>query len=164
MPLVRHVLHVAPPGVETGGSLDDIVIVPFDHVRDGNRLTSLTAADAGAERPGEPFPSAAGLARELQSRPGRRVHAWLASAADAKTAVDSCLGLVALVESSARTARRFSISWLIVSRHARRRGIGTALVDHAVRTAGTLGATHVFADTRADWPAARAFWNATAAR
>jgi len=139
-------------------------IAPFDASRDSSCLAALTAGERAAGNAGDPRPTAAGLARELQDRPDRRVHAWLARAAEPHPDSDSCLGLIALVAAGQGPACRFSISWLLVSPRARRRGVGTALVDHAVRMAARLGATHVFVDTRADWPVARAFWNAVASR
>lgn len=139
-------------------------IAPFDASRDSIWLTALTGGEHAVGNAGDPRPTAAGLARELQDRQDRRVHAWLARAAEPHPDTDSCLGLIALVAAGHGPACRFSISWLLVIPHARRRGVGTALVDHAVRAAATLGATHVFVETRADWQAARAFWNAVASR
>jgi ribosomal protein S18 acetylase RimI-like enzyme len=75
-----------------------------------------------------------------------------------------CLGLIALVAATTPTGRRFSIGWLLVGPRARRLGIGTALVDHALGVAAGMGAEQVFVETRADWPAARAFWDAIASR
>lgn len=164
MPLVRHVFAAASPAGEAGPRPHGFAIAPCDANRDFSCLTDLTAGNPAAGHTEEPRLTAAGLARELQGRPDRRVHAWLARSSEHSADAASCLGLIALVEAGHGLACRFSISWLLVSPHARRRGVGTALVDHAVRMAATLGATHVFVDTRADWPAARAFWNAVASR
>lgn len=164
MPLVRHVFAVAVPAREAGQRPHGFAIAPCDANRDFGCLTDLTAGEPAAGHPGEPRLTAVGLARELQGRPDRQVHAWLARSSEPAVDTASCLGLIALVEAGHGQACRFSISWLLVSPHARRRGVGTALVDHAVRMAATLGATHVFVETRADWPAARAFWNAVASR
>jgi GNAT superfamily N-acetyltransferase len=164
MPLVRHVLRASPPTAAAASPPTGIGIIPYDPRLDEGCVAHLTTPITGHDQPAEPRPSAAALIRELQSRPARQVHAWLARTAATESPAGACLGLVALVESAGGTSRRFSISWLIVADAARRRGIGTALVDHAMRLAGSLGATHVFVDTQADWPAARAFWDAMAGR
>ncbi|NBW86586.1 MAG: GNAT family N-acetyltransferase, partial [Planctomycetia bacterium] len=105
-----------------------------------------------------PVPTAE-FAGVLRGRPGREVHAWLALDG-ANSAGAAVRGFVALVVAG----RRYSIGWLLVHPAARRRGIGTALVDHAVAEAALLGAREVHADTLSDWPSAVAFWDRMAER
>jgi ribosomal protein S18 acetylase RimI-like enzyme len=93
------------------------------------------------------------------------VHAWLAwpaaTATIAATGSDADtgpLGLVALVTAGVMPKQRFSIAWLLVHPAARRRGIATALVNHAVAHAESFGATEISAETLPSWPAAVGFW------
>lgn len=99
--------------------------------------------------------SGPGLRNELASRPGREVSAWLAweggSAARA-------LGLVALVAAGQGPRLRHSIAWLLVDPRDRRGGVGTALVTVALDAAACAGASEVWVETHAAWPAATAFW------
>lgn len=106
-----------------------------------------------------------GLLAELTGRPARLVHAWLAwpaaTATIAATGSDADtgpLGLVALVTAGVMPKPRFSIAWLLVHPAARRRGIATALVNHAVAHAESFGATEISAETLPSWPAAVGFW------
>jgi GNAT superfamily N-acetyltransferase len=103
----------------------------------------------------------AGLWWELQGRPGRVVHAWLAAPAPDAAMPRPCpAGLVSLVVSAAGGRRRFSIAWLLVHPLARRGGLGSGLVGIAVMHARSLGAETVHADTLTSWPEAVAFWHA----
>jgi len=72
------------------------------------------------------------------------------------------VGLVTLVVAGERELRRFSIAWLLVHPHARRRGIATALVRHALADAATRGAATVGVETLGAWVSAASFWRALA--
>lgn len=98
-----------------------------------------------------------GLA-ELVGRAGRSVTPWLALVDDAPC------GVVGLVATGEGLRRRHSISWLLVSDHARRRGVGRALVGAAVRAARADAARRLWVQTRADWAAAVAFWRSVGFR
>ncbi len=106
-----------------------------------------------------------GMLAELSSRPERTVHAWLSwprgtgAVEGPRRCVDQVpLGLVALVAAGPVQYPRFSIAWLLVHPEARRQGVATALVAHALDHAWSLDATRVFAETLATWPAAAGFW------
>lgn len=96
--------------------------------------------------------SPAGLVPELTGRPGRSVRRWLALAGG-----DAC-GLVAVVVTGEAIRRRHSIAWLLVSDHARRRGVGRALVVTAAEAARQDGARELWVQTRSEWQAADSFW------
>jgi ribosomal protein S18 acetylase RimI-like enzyme len=130
---------------------------------DRQAVVTLASQSRAAEPDGHFAP--AGLLAELTGRPGRAVHAWLAWPAGTGTiaatgnAVDKGpLGLVALVAAGPVPQVRFSIAWLLVHPDARRRGIATALVAHAMAHAASLGAARVFAETRSSWLPAAGFW------
>jgi ribosomal protein S18 acetylase RimI-like enzyme len=120
----------------------------------------VEACQAGAGRDEASF-APAGIAAELVSRPGRQVHALLAwPHAEPSAAV----GLVAVVEAGEREPRRFSIAWLLVHPQARRRGIATTLVDHALDVARSRGAATVAVETRETWVSAASFWRSMTSR
>lgn len=137
----------------------EIDVRPFDPAADAVALRPLVeACQAGVGHDEAAF-APAGIAAELVSRPGRRVHALLAwTHAEPSTAV----GLVALVEAGEREPRRFSIAWLLVHPQARRRGIAAALVRHALAEAAARGAATVAVETHGDWVSASSFWRALA--
>ena len=127
-------------------------------------VAGLAAACRSADPAGYFAP--AGLLAELKGRPGRAVNAWLAwqIGPSGGTEVhgvghDGPLGLVALVAAGAGQPTRFSIAWLLVHPAARRRGVATALVAHAIAHAETLGAATVHAETSSLWPSAVGFWH-----
>jgi ribosomal protein S18 acetylase RimI-like enzyme len=140
-------------------------IAPVSLERDADRQAVMTlAAQCRSADPAGHF-APAGLLSELNGRPGRAVCAWLAWPSGAATraeAADSAgnepLGLVALVAAGTAAQPRISIAWLLVHPDARRRGIATVLVAHAVAHAESLGATRVSAETLSSWQAAVGFW------
>lgn len=136
-----------------------IDVRPFDPTADAIALETLVeACRAGAGRDEASF-TPAGVAAELVSRPGRQVHALLAwTHAEPSAAV----GLVVVVEAGEREPKRFSIAWLLVDPQARRRGIATALVAHALEGARARGATTLAAETHGAWLSASSFWRALA--
>ena len=141
----------------------NIAPVAMERADDRQAVVALATRCRSGDPAGHPAP--AGLLAELTGRQGRAVHAWLAwpagTAAIAATvnAVDTVpIGLVALVAAGAMPQPRFTIAWLLVHPEARRRGIATALVAHAVAHAESLGATQVSAETLSSWPAAVGFW------
>jgi len=99
--------------------------------------------------------TAAGLAAEFGSRPGRRVRAWLG----ALDGVGSPIGAVTLVVAGPPPGR-CSIGWLLVHPSARRRGVATALVAHALDTAQAIGHDTVCIETLSSWADSVAFWHA----
>jgi GNAT superfamily N-acetyltransferase len=102
--------------------------------------------------------SGAGLVEELTSRPGRGVSAWLAWGDAESARSPRALGLITLVAAGHGERVRHSVAWLLVDPHDRRRGVGTALVNVALEAAARAGATEVWVETHATWPAATAFW------
>jgi ribosomal protein S18 acetylase RimI-like enzyme len=141
----------------------DIAHVSTEREEDRQAVAMLAAQCRSADPAGHFAP--AGLVAELNGRPGRAVHAWLAwpMGAATRAVAGGCvdngpLGLVALVAAGEVPQPRFSIAWLLVHPDARRRGIATALVAHAVAHAESLGATRVSAETLSSWPAAVGFW------
>ncbi|MCE9630765.1 MAG: GNAT family N-acetyltransferase [Planctomycetia bacterium] len=95
----------------------------------------------------------AGLCGECTPRPGRNVLASLARIDDVDPA-----GMVTLTVAGQGEARRFSIGWLVVAPAARRRGVATALVRHALAQAQVAGAAVVYVETLGTWADADAFW------
>lgn len=151
-----------------GGCLNpviEIASVSIELAADREAVVTLVTGCRSADPLSGGHVAPAGLLAELTSRPGRAVHAWLAwpsrsltSGATGFGVADCPLGIVALVAAGAVPQPRFSIAWLLVHPEARRRGIATVLVAHAVSHAASLGATRVFAETLASWPAAVGFW------
>lgn len=168
MPIDRFVMPIDSLGAALAarGAPTLLEINAVESARDRAAVAALAESCRGQDGPSMQV-SATGLAGELVSRPGREVHGWLAwsteTIAGAEKTRDCPLGLVTLVAASppsGGSARRFSIGWLVVHPEARRRGVAGALVNHAVQHARACGASAIFADTRADWPAAVAFWQA----
>lgn len=129
----------------------EVVIRRAELPKDASSITEMAenAHDVGAARI-----AAAGFLAELTSRPQRAVDAWLAFTGGL------AVGLVASVTAGDPATARHSIAWLLVASHARRRGVGTALVATAVADACLRGAREIWAETRSDWPGAVAFWAA----
>lgn len=127
--------------------------------RDGDLIAGLAAALAAAG-PTAPtmVPRAAGLLGELSSRPNRGVEAWLTWVG--LPAREQPAGLVSLVRCHVDEHARHSIGWLLVDPQARRQGVGRALVAHACHRAWHTGADEVWVESRSDWVAALAFWEA----
>ena len=141
----------------------DIAPVSLESEADRQAVMTLAARCRSDDPAGHFAP--AGVLAEVNGRPGRAVYAWLAwpTGPATRAAVAGCvgnepLGLVALVAAGTAQPPRFSIAWLLVHPDARRLGIATALVAHAVAHAESLGATRVFAETLSSWPAAVGFW------
>lgn len=155
MSLVLNTLRVAT-AVERRMS-GQVSIRRFSPHRDHAALETLSKAcsdiDADLHDP------TVNLQAVLAARPGRDVHAWLAMDAVAGQEART-LGFVSLIVA----ATRHSIGWLLVHPAARRRGVGTALVDRVIAEAGLLGASDVHAETLRRWPAATAFWERMAER
>jgi GNAT superfamily N-acetyltransferase len=118
-----------------------------------SRIAAACAFTAGAGK-AERSVSAA-IVSELGSRPGRTVQAWLGTV----DAVDAPIGLVTLVVAGPAPGR-CSIGWLLVQPAARRRGVATALVAHALDAARALGHDRVCVETLGTWTDAVAFWRA----
>lgn len=161
--LARFVLRcpdVSRPGAEPSGILS-MRLRPLVAGDDSDRsAVTLLARECAACGDGG-SPAAAGLWGELQGRPGRAVHAWLAEAGPRDDFSRACpQGLVSLVVSGSGGRRRFSIAWLLVRPRARRGGLGSGLVGIAVMHARSLGAEAVHADTLTSWREAMAFWHA----
>lgn len=133
--------------------------------RDGPAVAALVTAFAASPGQGAgPVPDAPGLLGELRNRPGRQTESWLA--VPESTRCDGPLGLVLLIQSRrpGGTTIRYSLGWLLVHPAARRQGVGRTLVAHACRRAWTLGAGDVWVESRTDWAAAIAFWEAVGFR
>lgn len=124
-------------------------------VADRAAVRGLAEACRGAGGRGFQQPTAAGLAAELGSRPGRHVQAWLG----ALDGVGPPVGVATLVVAGPPPGR-CSIGWLLVHPSARRRGVATALVAHALDTAQALGHDTVCIETLASWTDSVAFWHA----
>jgi ribosomal protein S18 acetylase RimI-like enzyme len=168
--LLRFVLGRRPTpvyasgGRDRGPSLDlDIAALVLERGCDRQAVMELAARCRSADPAGHFAP--AGLLSELNGRPGRVVSGWLAwpagqlpPATAASGITSGPLGLVALVIAGKLPRPRFSIAWLLVDPEARRQGIASALVAHAIDHAKSLGATQVFAETLSSWPAAAGFW------
>jgi GNAT superfamily N-acetyltransferase len=156
--LARKTMSLDTGPVESPSPAMDIASVSLDRDADRQAVMTLAAQCRSADPAGHFAP--AGLVAELYGRPGRAVHAWLAwpTGAAAAGVGNGPLGLVALVAAGEVPRPRFSIAWLLVHPDARRRGIATALVAHAVAHAESLGATTVSAETLSSWPAAAGFW------
>lgn len=134
-----------------------LAIRPFSIDRDMASLSDLGAACGGLDT--EPPVPTATFRGVLEGRPGRDVLAWIAC--DESLPGDRGVrGFLALVVAPPR----HSIGWLLVHPVARRRGVGTALVDRAVAEAALLGAREVHVETHTGWAAAVAFWNRMAIR
>jgi GNAT superfamily N-acetyltransferase len=101
--------------------------------------------------------SPAGLRGAIVDRPGRINRAWVARSVDGDP-----IGLVCLTRVDVERDPRFSLSWLLVHPHWRRRGVGRRLVDTALSVAHRDGARDVGVETRSDWPDAAGFWSRVA--
>ena len=170
MALLRFVLGRRPTPVHASSGGDrgtppdlDIAAIVLERECDRQAVMELAARCRSADPAGHFAP--AGLLSELNGRPGRVVSGWLAwhvgqrpPAAAANGIAIGPLGLVALVTAGESPRPRFSIAWLLVDPEARRQGIASALVAHAIDHAKSLGATQVFAETLSSWPAAAGFW------
>jgi len=161
--LVREPTSLQASGGKTASQALDIAPVSMERDADRQALMTLATQCRSVDPAGHFAP--AGLLAEVNGRPGRSVYAWLAwplgavpRAAAADCVGSSPLGFVALVAAGTAQPPRFSIAWLLVHPDARRRGVATALVAHAVAHAESLGATGVFAETLSSWPAAVGFW------
>lgn len=144
-------------------SCPGVSIVRADGVRDAGDVRRLVAACVGSPAGVAPFPTPAGMTAEMQSRPGREVVAWLARpevSAEVPAGPAGPAGLVSLVAAGGSSLPRWSISWLLVNPAWRRQRIGMALVATALQFAGARGASVVYVETLALWPAAAAFWRA----
>lgn len=134
----------------------DLDFLPLFPGRDGPALRRLADACRGS---GDHAPTPVGdFAGLLASRADRVVRAWLAWPRAQQAACP--LGFITLIAAG----RRFSIGWLLVHPQARRRGLGTALVDHVLNASAALGAEVVHAETLTTWPAAAGFWQRIAER
>ena len=170
MALLRFVLGRRPGSVYADGGgvrgtpLDlDFATIVLERGCDRQAVMGLAARCRSADPAGHFAP--AGLLSELNGRPGRGVNAWLAWPARQRPPATAAsgitigpLGLVALVTAGELPQPRFSIAWLLVDPEARRQGIASALVAHAIDHAESLGAMQVFAETLSTWPAAAGFW------
>jgi len=114
----------------------------------------------GVEAAPGPLPRAGGLLAELASRPGRTVEAWLAVRKLPGPDSGRIAGLASLVICRTPTGWRHSIGWLLVHPADRRQGVGRTLVAQACRRAVETAAETVWAESRADWAGAIAFWPA----
>jgi len=101
-----------------------------------------------------------GFAREIASRPGRIVDAWLAFDRPGPDDGTRAAGVVLLRTSTPIGGgdARISIPWLLVRPERRRLGVGRALVGAAVDRARWIGGVQISIDTLDRWPEALAFW------
>jgi GNAT superfamily N-acetyltransferase len=136
---VEHLVWRFPRAIAAGGPPAGVELRPWT-AGDPAPLERLAAA-AAVGWPRRAGPSAAGWAREFESRPGRAVRAWLT-----------------LVAAAGQAGERHAIGWLVVDPAARRRGIGRALAAAALDAARRQGAAEVWVETAATWPEAAAFW------
>ena len=159
MEILFHSLDVEAGRRLGAGRCAPVDVRPFDHGADAAAVFAVVEACRAAAGQDDAAFAPAGIAAELVSRPGRRVDAWLAWPQEEPS---EPLGLVAVVEAGEREPRRFSIAWLLVHPQARRRGIATALVAHALAAAHARGAARLAVETHGAWPAASSFWRSIA--
>ncbi|MFM7035063.1 MAG: GNAT family N-acetyltransferase [Planctomycetia bacterium] len=134
-----------------------------DPAADREGVIRLAAASAAGSSQAGFSPSAAGLFQDLVSRSGRDVTAWVAFGAPPGDA-DRIVGYASLVVTGGGRPDRWAIGGLLVDPGIRRRGVGRGLVAAAAACALAAGAGEMWAETRADWTAAVAFWRAAGFR
>lgn len=139
------------------------VIRRCDPAADREGVIRLAAASAALSSQDGFRPSAAGLFQDLASRSGRDVTAWVAFGAPPGD-TDTIVGYASLVVTGGDRPGRWAIGGLLVDPGTRRRGVGRGLVAAAAAHALTAGAREMWAETRADWTAAVAFWRAAGFR
>lgn len=130
-----------------------ISINPLDADRDAEAISTLLERCRISQEGMAARLTVAGLCDECTPRPGRNVLASLARIDHVDPA-----GMVTLTVAGMAATRRFSIGWLVVVPAARRRGVATALVCHALAQARTAGAAVVHVETLGSWADADAFW------
>lgn len=129
----------------------DVRARPACHQKDANAIAVVVENSHGGDY--QPL-NVGGLWGELRGREGRRVIVWLAFIDHAP------VGVAAVVSAGNGGTVRHSIAWLLVGREARRRGVGSTLVAAIVRDALDRGIGELWVETRSDWSAALAFWQA----
>lgn len=155
MSVVRYTFDVVGPLAcpDRGAGPAGIAIDSFHAGRDAAAIRALVD-DCRDSRGGMASGlNAPGLLGECSPRPGRDVLVSLARIDGVQPA-----GMVTLTVAGSGESRRFSIGWLVVSPVARRRGVATALVHHALTQARHAGAAVVHVETRESWADAEAFW------